>query len=170
VEGNVLGQWVTPVPEGDGLYEIRVLVKSGSASADPSVPPGHLAGNTVKVMVDNTPPNAEISLDTGPCANYYTNGAPINGRFTATDDHIRYYNLMLTPYNNPPIISPSGASYPALLPPGEINKTFAINTANTTPCGYVVHLSVWDRAILNNHLQGNYTRAYVGFCLLEAAK
>ena len=27
VEGNVLAQWVTPVAEGDGLYEIRVLVK-----------------------------------------------------------------------------------------------------------------------------------------------
>jgi hypothetical protein len=67
IEGNVLAQWHTPVPEGDGLYEIRVLLRKPGALPSPGVPADHVSSNIVKVRVDNTRPDAEVSLDAGPC-------------------------------------------------------------------------------------------------------
>ncbi|HEX3044076.1 MAG TPA: hypothetical protein VHY08_04920 [Bacillota bacterium] len=168
VEDDILGDWITPAPEGDGLYEIRVLLKSAGAPTIPDVPAGHLASNTVKIMVDNTPPEAVVTLEAGPCTKYTVGGLPIKGRFTATDEHIYRYKLWITPYS-PPTISPGDVYYPTVPAPGEPNKEFSIDLTNAVSCGYVANLYVWDRAILNNHFIGNQRSASVGFCLLEPA-
>jgi len=168
VEEDILAQWHTPVFEGDGLYEIRVLLYKFGAPASPGVPADHVTSNVVKVMVDNTPPKAEVSLDLGPCTKYKV-GDPVNGKFTATDAHISHYSLAVEPVvPNPPTISPSGENYPAMPAPGRTNETFSLTTTSTTtPCGYVIHLHVWDRTIKNNSRPGNYNGATVGFCLLQ---
>lgn len=161
VESEVLGQWQTPVFDGDGLYEVRVLL-------------GSVSSNVIKVMVDNTIPQKAIKWNlatlTNPCTTISGAGTR-SGTFTATDSHFHKYTLSVLPNNTsltPPTVTPLGESYPALPVPGKINGTFDLNiAADTTPCGYVVLLQVWDRAILNNHLVGNYNYDSVGMCVLE---
>ncbi|VVB88799.1 Uncharacterised protein [uncultured archaeon] len=166
--GSVLSDWHTPVPEGDGLYEVRVLLFKPGAPPAPDVPADHISSNVVKVMIDNTRPQAEISLDAGPCTKYKV-GDTITGKFTATDVHIWQYSLAVEPsVPVPPAISPAGETYPALPVPGRTDEVFELVTASdTTPCGYVIHLYVWDRTIVNNYMQGNQKGATVGFCLLK---
>ncbi|MCW4045311.1 MAG: hypothetical protein NWE94_07340 [Candidatus Bathyarchaeota archaeon] len=172
VEGDVLAQWHTPVAEGDGLYEIRMLLYKPGAPAAPGVPADHVASNIVKVRVDNTRPNAAVSLDIGPCAKI-TIGETITGTFTATDPHIANYSISIEPAtaNPPTFLTPSPESYPAMPAPGRTDWPFEIQTtAATTPCGYVIKVHVWDRAIINNSRPGNYNSASVGLCLLETKK
>lgn len=172
VEGNVLAQW-RPAPEGDGLYDIRVLLYKPGAAV-PGCPPDHVCSNIVKVRIDNTRPNAEISLDTGPCEEF-TPGSVITGKFKATDQHIWRYRFSVLPYSPPPgqfTHNPVAEDYPALPAPGVTGAvppdgTFSLNTSGMKPCGYVIYLHVWDRTIVNNHMQGNRKPAYVGFCLLK---
>ncbi|MCJ7526387.1 MAG: hypothetical protein MUP71_14375 [Candidatus Aminicenantes bacterium] len=166
VEGEVLGQWQTPVFEGDGLYEIRVLLNSVSS-------------NIIKVLVDNTAPAAEIKWDfvtaTNPCTTISGPGSR-SGTFKATDSHFYKYTLSVLPPKNtsvippfiPPTVSPLSEYFPALAAPGKSSGTFNLTiAADTTPCGYVVLLQVWDRTIRNNHFLGNYNKASVGMCVLE---
>jgi hypothetical protein len=168
VEGDILAQWYTPVSGGDGIYEIRVLLFKPGAAPSPGIPTDHIASNSVKVRLDNTPPKAEISLDAGPCTKFKV-GDSITGKFTATDQHIWKYSTAVEPaVASPPVIDKPGETYPALPVPGRMNESFTLaTTASTTPCGYVLHLYVWDRAIVNNHMQGNRNGATVGLCLLE---
>ncbi len=95
-KGNVLAQLHTPVPEGDGLYEIRVLLYKLGAPPDSDVPPDHISSNVVKVMIDNKVPDVAISLDMVPCAKYKV-GDEIKGKFTAFDKHIYYYTIAVEP-------------------------------------------------------------------------
>nr|AHM02016.1 hypothetical protein MA2307 [uncultured miscellaneous Crenarchaeota group] len=169
VEGNVLAQLYTPLPDGDGLYEIRVLVFKVGAPPVPGVPANHVSSNIVKITIDNSRPTAEIFLDAGACTKF-TVGDVITGYFTATDDHIDHYSLVVEPaVAVAPTVAPSGESYPLLSAPGmPSGSSFALTTTpSTTPCGYVLHLHVWDRAIKNNSRPGNYRGATVGLCLLE---
>lgn len=178
VQDDVLAQWHTPVAEGDGLYEIRVLLKQ-SGAAVPGCPPDHVCSSIIKVRIDNTRPDAEISLDTGPCEEF-TPGSKIKGKFKATDKHFWKYSLSVLPY--PPATADKfkhfpqpwltymygeKPAYPILPASGITNGTFELDTSGMKPCGYVIYLYVWDRAIVNNHMQGNRNHDSVGFCLLK---
>ncbi len=161
VEGEVLARWNSRAV-ADGLYEFRVLL-------------GSVSSNVIKVMVDNTAPARWIKWDlataTNPCTTISGAGTRI-GTFSATDAHFYYYTLSVLP-NNPSLIPPTLTppvmeAYPALPATGKSSGAFTLNiAANTTPCGYVVLLQAWDRAILNNHLIGNYSYDSVGMCVLE---
>lgn len=180
VEGDVLAQWHTPVYEDDGLYEIRVLLYKPGATPAPDVPVDHVSSNVVKVMIDNKVPDAAVSLDAGPCTKFKV-GDTITGKFTAFDKHIYYYTLAVEPsVAVAPVIDHPGETYPGgetatglpALPAshlnGRVNEAFTLTTTKTTtPCGYVLHLSVWDRTIKDNHMPGNWNGATVGLCLLE---
>lgn len=168
VQDDVLAQWKTPVPEGDGLYLLRVLLYKPGAPAVPGVPADHVSSEIIKVRVDNTPPVAKLSLDAGPCTKFEV-GDTFTGKFTATDDHIWHYRLSVLPsVATPPVVSPTGQTYPLLAPPGKVDEPYSVTTtASTTPCGYVLYLHVRDRAIVNNHFPGNAASASVGLCLLE---
>ena len=172
VEDDVLAQWNTPVPEGDGLYQVRVLVKDPMAPIIVDVPAGHRVSNVVRIRVDNTKPTAIVELDEGDCFKYYV-GDDVSGSFTATDKHIWKYTLRILPHLPwpaiNPSISPNGAIYPD---PGFSSNgipfgSYTIDTDASPSCGYVVRVYVWDRAIINNHFQGNRAYDDVGFCLLD---
>lgn len=173
VEGDVLAQWRIFNLEDDGLYEIRVLLYKLGAPGDPfnNVPVDHISSNVIKVKVDNTPPEANVSLDLGPCTEFEV-GDVFNGKFTATDSHIWKYSLWITPsMDNPPTIVPTGETYPSLAAPGKTDEPFSMTTTSTTtPCGYVVNLYVWDRTIRNNRLIGNRKPATVGLCLRKKVR
>jgi hypothetical protein len=172
VEGDVLAQWHTPVPDGDGLYEVRVLLYKPGTPAAPGVPADHVASNLVKVRIDNTRPVAQITLDVGPCAKIKI-GDTITGTITATDAHIANYSITIEPAttNPPTLLTDSSESYPVMPAPGRTGWPFEIKTvAATTPCGYVIRVRVWDRSIINNSRPGNHNWATVGLCLLESEK
>jgi hypothetical protein len=151
------------------LYEIRVLLYKSGVPYETGVPPDHVSSNIVKITIDNTHPNAKVFLDAGACTTF-TVGDTIKGHFKATDDHIDRYSLVVEPtVPVAPTIDPSGESYPLLPAPGmPSGSSFELTTTSaTTPCGYVIHLHVWDRTIKNNSRPGNYSGATVGLCLLE---
>jgi hypothetical protein len=171
VQDDVLAQWHTPVAEGDGLYEIRVLLYKPGAAPEPGVPADHVASNNVKVVIDNTRPDAMISLDLGGCHEFTVGDNEIPGKFTANDKHIWKYTISILP-TIPTVASPPTVDMPAETYPDpdlpRINAPFhVITTKDTSHCGYVVYLYVWDRTIINNYMQGNQNNASVGFCLLE---
>jgi hypothetical protein len=169
VQDDVLAIWNTNKAEGDGLYLLRVLLYQPGAPLMPGVPPDHVASKIIRVMVDNTRPEAEISLDAGPCTKFKI-GDTFTGKFTATDDHIWRYSITVHPATaTPPIITPpASGTYPLLVPPGKINEPYEVKTTGaTTPCGYVIRLVVRDRTIVDNHFPGHWMPAEVGLCLLE---
>jgi hypothetical protein len=159
VEGNVLGQWYSPnAIEGDGLYYIQVVVYNPATGLTSY-------SNLIAVMIDNTRPEAAISLVAGACSQFYI-GDIITGNFKAWDKHIWKYNLVITPYAMA-ALTPLSAVYPALVPYGVINEPFQLNSGVAATCGYVATIKVWDRIIKHNYMQGNYNEAFVGFCLLK---
>lgn len=177
--GSVLADWHTPVAGGDGLYEIRVLLYKLGAPPSPGVPADNISSNVIKIMVDNTSPNAEISLDAGPCE-FTKPPAIITGTFKATDNHFWQYSISLSPYGPstndkfkhrplPALEYTYGQvpAYPTLPASGAANGTFKLDTKDMKPCGYVIYLHIWDRTIVNNYMQGNQNGASVGFCLLK---
>jgi hypothetical protein len=180
VEGDYMAHWPTPVLFGDGLYDVRILLLKSGAPASGDVPADHIASNPVKLMIDNQKPVADVSLDGGNCNTTFL-GDSITGKFTATDKHISFYYLNILPVSAPlpPIFTsifreqyPNELlGYPALPAAnllGRINEAFSLSsTATTTPCGYVIGIHVWDRAIINNSRYGNYNTWSVGFCLLK---
>jgi hypothetical protein len=162
VEGNVFGHWYSQyATEGDGLYQIQVVAYNPASGIT-------TYSNLISVVVDNTLPEAAISLVAGACSQFYV-GDTISGHFKAWDKHIWRYNLETTPYSLTPATSVS-ATFPALVPPGVTNQLFQYNTGTNSTCGYVIFVHVRDRAILNNYMQGNYNNAKVGFCLLNKAQ
>ncbi|MBN2737548.1 MAG: hypothetical protein JXR70_11245 [Spirochaetales bacterium] len=160
VEGNVFAQWASAqAVEGDGLYEVRIVLDDNTAGP-------LIYSNVIRVMIDNTRPDAELILNAGDCSKFYI-GDMITGNITVLDDHIWKYTLTITPTNNPPWVSPSYEIFPAMAAPGYSGKAFTINTNTTPSCGYVINLKVWDRTIRNNYLLGNYSTNHAGFCLLD---
>ena len=171
VQDDVLAQWDTHKADGDGLYLLRLLLYQVGAPAMPGVPADHVSSKIIRVMVDNTPPKAKISLDAGPCTKFQI-GDTFNGKFTATDKHIWRYRISVLPGTaDPPIITPPASqTYPLLTPPGKVDEPYVVTTtASTTPCGYVIFLHVRDRTIVNNHFPGHPANDSVGLCLLEEA-
>jgi hypothetical protein len=168
VQDDVLALWNTRKAEGDGLYLLRVLLYQPGAPAMPGVPPDHVSSRTIKVMVDNTSPVAEISLDAGPCTKF-TIGDKFTGKFTATDVHIWRYSVVVLPTTPvTPTVSPAGGTYPLLASPGAVDETFEVTTtSSTSPCGYAIRLAVRDRTIVDNHFPGHWAMDSVGLCLLE---
>ena len=166
VQDDVLAIWHTPVSEGDGLYEIRVLLEKIGTPAVGDVPTDHISSAKIKVLIDNTSPEALVTLDAGPCTKHKI-GDVINGKFTATDVHFYYFTLIVEPdISGKPTITPLSGIYPIFT--GGINQPFSLTTTKTTePCGYVVRLDVSDRTIVNNHLNGNHRVATVGLCILD---
>jgi len=176
VQEDVLGYLYTPVFEGDGLYEIRMVMKNPTTLVE-------MPSEIIKVMIDNTAPEVDLTLTSGACSLFHK-GDLISGTFKATDKHFYYYALTLEPYAPSPGTSfwhkplaagpifnySTNPTYPALAAPGASNGSFELNTATATTvvqCGYIFKVHVWDRTIVNDHLSGHYNARSVGFCLLN---
>lgn len=182
VQDDILAQWHTRgLPEGDGLYEIRVLLYKPGAPAEPDCPADHVPSSRIKVMIDNTAPNVELTLDTGPCVQFKP-GNSLTGKFKAKDDHFYYYHFSILPY--PPFTNDKFVHYPVpaldyiygqnptyknpgIPATGITDGTFELDTTGMVPCGYVIYIGVWDRTIVNNYMPGNWNSASVGFCILK---
>ncbi|MFZ5798870.1 MAG: hypothetical protein C4563_03475 [Desulfobulbus sp.] len=166
---NILAIWRTPVTDGDGLYTLRILVHAPGASPRQGVPPEHAASDEVSVMIDNAAPLAMISLAEGGCPHIAT-GKKVSGSFSAADRHFWRYAISVQPSSgpHPPTVSQAAGQYPVLAAPGLTNASFTLTTGkDTSPRGYVLHVSAWNRTIVNNSFPGNQAQADVGFCLVD---
>jgi hypothetical protein len=168
--GNVLARWNTGGKSG--VWKLRIRVK------DPAAPGPVWTSNVVTLKLDNTEPNAAITITSGggACADF-TIGDTISGTYSATDLHFGTLRLSVAPA--------LGGSFtaPAPLPAGTtmpLTRTYAggvptvgeagnwmLDTSGMPRCGYVVRLHVWDRTIRNSGFVGYHDSAVVGLCLRE---
>lgn len=167
VEGNLMGVFSTGLEEDGKAYDLRIEVKVDSNPAN------NLVSNVVTVLVDNTPPVAELSLDLAPgtqCGHFQP-GEIVHGSFRATDTHFGSYSFEIVPSgppNNPThgaLPTPSSGSHAFIPDPGVPAGTYSLDTTPMDPCGYAVILHVWDRTNVNSGGGSNYSKASVGFCL-----
>ena len=158
---DMLGWWE---PAGDELWEIQVEMWNSSETVQLGATPWH------RVQLDNTQPEAEITMDGGPCEEFNP-GVTITGKFVARDpvgfgDHFGVYSLDTLPNSvSPPDPTPSSGITQTAPSPGNV---WSLNTTGMTPCGYVILLNVWDRTIVGS-MPGshNHRSDDVGFCLLK---
>lgn len=128
--------------------------------------------SSVKVIFDQDPPVADVSI-TGytdasgfhaalPCGDF-PKGVTIHGTFDITDNMgVGSYGLALEPSGSVSVTVDPGSTLT------HVFGTWTVATASLPPCGYVVHLEAYDRAIVNC---GSSWRddATVGFCLRNPA-
>jgi hypothetical protein len=182
VEGNIMGRWFTGAPEDGQTFDLRIdLSTDGNPAHD-------VHSNVVTVLIDNTPPVAELNIDLGvgvQCA-HFAPGANFTGHFTATDVHFRAFAFEIEPSgppNDPPHgVLPAPASGASIFyggpiaDPGVTNGTYSVNTGRTPPvgephvgpmdpCGYAIILHVYDRTNVNSGATTYHSQTSVGFCL-----
>ena len=149
-------------PEGDDLWEVRLQVIDGTASETGSSP-------WYRVQLDNTVPQAAVSLDSGPCEEFNP-GVVITGRFLAREPSGNFgaFSLRTLPASlTPPPPNPATATPTTSETSASPGDTWSLNTSTMQPCGYVVHLRVWDRTVRNSVQNAHNSKAAdVGFCLL----
>jgi hypothetical protein len=171
VESNILSVWFSNSAEDNKSFDLRLDLKVDSNPAN------DIHSNVVTILVDNTPPKADLKITLGTaveCADFNI-GQIINGTYTATDLHFQGFSFVIRPDGPahgvkpiPPAGSHSLVPLPTLSPipdPGIPSGTFTLHTANIGPCGYSLTLVVSDRTNVNSG-QGSFTsEASVGFCL-----
>ena len=147
VEGYVLGRW-HPAGLPDGRYEVWFTADLGGGATVDS--------NRVWVQLDNTAPVADIAATGSP---FVSQGTPLNAVITATDAHFAGYSLAVLPggYPNAPV--PQSGSLPVTAAP------VVLDTTGVTPGGYVLRLTVGDRAIVNSGYVGQVSSDDIGFCV-----
>jgi hypothetical protein len=153
---NRLAWWDTA---GDALWELRL--QRATAPNELAI----VAQETHRVQLDNTWPEADINIDSGGNCKDFTQGVTLTGRFVARDRYFGSYSLGTLPFAAPvgqPV--PSSGTTQTAVAPGD---AWSLNTAGMQPCGYVMVVNVWDRAIVNSASVGHHSSKAVGFCLRE---
>jgi hypothetical protein len=148
---NLLGVWDSGE---DGLWDVRLAIYTGG---------GALVSDTVHVIeIDNTAPHAELEITTGAgnCGQF-TPGDVIEGTFVAQDAYFESFSFTVLPSSSPIFTTPGQGNTPNA--PGSV---WSLDTTNMTPCGYVVVLTVNDKAILNSSDLRHQTQETRGLCLL----
>ncbi len=154
--------------DDDGRWEIWLEVD------DPAAGSVYLSP-TYRARIDNTRPQAEITLTAGACKQFEADASPpvvVTGTFTANDPYFGRYRLEVLPSTLPPSGDPPNPASPSSghLATGPTPDPWSLDTGNPRimpPCGYVVRLHVWDRSIRNSAPNShNYRNADVGFCLI----
>ena len=120
--------------------------------------------------------DARIHIDpaTGGDCGRFAVGDMIKGAFVARDPYLSGYSLGTLPFGTPPgVLTPTGGTVqtpPAgpdpAPPPGGLS--WSLDTTGMKPCGYVLQLSVVDKAIRNSvPFLHHWATPSVGFCLLD---
>ncbi|HSN55412.1 MAG TPA: hypothetical protein VLT32_12105 [Candidatus Sulfomarinibacteraceae bacterium] len=160
---------------GDELWAVRIEI------ADSLVPFPNIIAVSPEYLIqlDNTAPmtapplaspNIDIHIDSGGDCKDFIEGDTIAGHFVARDVHFGAFSLTTMPNtatfpsNKPTTPQPSTSQTPAS--PGSQWFLDTDSPKTMKPCGYVVHLRVWDRSIVNSHPGShNSNHIEVGFCL-----
>jgi hypothetical protein len=126
--------------------------------------------------------DARINIDPifgGNCGTFHV-GDVLKGAFVARDPYLAAYSLGLLPFAPPPgQLVPTGGSIPTAAAPPSVpplpapppppgGDPWKLDTAGMAACGYVLQLSVRDKAILHSvPFSHHWASPPVGFCLLE---
>ncbi len=143
---------------GDELWWVRLSVYDGG---------GLLQGtDTHLIKLDNTWPEAaiEITSGAGNCGKFLP-GDVLSGTFVGRDDYLSGYSLYVEPAINPApeaIPVPSGGAVNTAPAPGD---AWSLDTTGMDPCGYIIKVSVSDRAIVDSQSVGHHSGDSKGFCL-----
>jgi len=179
VAGRVLGKWVTGASMS-GKWEIRLeadigggtIVQGGTISC-----PDGSTRSMVRLRLDNVRPDPGVAITSmisgsgstpvpaGDCGKFKISST-INGDYSVADKHFGALTLTVRPSGpaHGATVSPSYRAYSTVPTTGE-SGTWSLNTTGMDPCGYIVHLWVRDRTIVNSGSIGWRNGADVGFCL-----
>jgi len=155
---NVIGLIARWHSTGDDKWYVRLSVYDAA---------GVLQGvDTHLIQLDNTAPEANIDITIGPgnCGKFGV-GDVLSGNFVARDTYLGSWSLQVEPAVNPPgtaIPSPASGTTNTPVAPG---NAWTLDTTGMQPCGYIIKVHVWDRAILNSQYVGHYNGDSAGFCL-----
>lgn len=153
---NLLAIWNSIGNEGQWYVKLTVYDVGGVAQ-----------GTDIHViLLDNTWPVRSINITTGPgnCGKFPV-GTLLEGKFVARDDYLKKFTLSVAPNVNPPTIGnpvPNLGYTNTALAPGD---DWELDTTGMIPCGYTVHVNVWDCAIVNSGHGHHHRHDSVGFCL-----
>ncbi len=170
---SLLAYWYTA---GDDLWEMMLEIADAMDNVTGWTP-------WYRIQLDNTapktsaqlvPPTIDLHIDNGGDCKDFTVTTEIDGHFVAVDEYFGAWSLetlpstITPPPNEPTSFNPViGSTTETEVYPGHQWK---LVTTGMTPCGYVVMLQVWDRAIVGSYPGShNYNHAEVGFCLRAAS-
>ena len=184
------GSWVTPAADGsvqwpvwwtNGLGVLGYVDTSGEGSWQIRLEVGSafVVAQTQRIQLDNTGlgrdgnlvNGAHVAVDPGQlglqACGKFTQGMVITGTFDANDEWLNRWSLDLTPGGNvvaPPNALTTSATLQTVGAPG--GSTWRLDTSGLVPCGYVLRISLWDRAIVNSVVgNGHYAYDDLGFCI-----
>jgi hypothetical protein len=167
VSGNILARWQTNATM-DTEWQIRIESRVAG-----TVAPTWISA-PVTVRVDNVDP--AVTITSPLVCNDVDSGDPIDGTYSAFDDHFGSYRFEIIPANGGTFtVNPSGGgsfsspsplsrSYPAVSGTGE-SGAWELDTTGIPQCGYVIYLHAWDRTIVNSGYVGHYGSAVMGVCI-----
>lgn len=153
---NLLAVWES---FGTEKWHVRLTVYDTNGLAQPS-------DNHV-IQLHNSLPDRSIAIDTGTgnCGKFSI-GTVLEGRFVARDDYLNKFVIAVAPRVN---AAPAGIPKPTV---GDVNTgtvleddRWELDTKGMIACGYTVHLTVFDRAIVDSGHGHHWTHTSVGFCL-----
>jgi len=174
INGLLLGVWKS---HGEtGKWQLKIEARDGSTPY-----PG---SQLVTLQLDNDNPDPvgiTITSGGGACADFKV-GDPIEGTYSALDDHFNYLTIWVSPglggkFSSPgPLPSPCDPPSPCPVMPltrsylGGVSTSgesgvWKLDTTGMPKCGYIIGLEVWDRTIVNSGYVGRRSSASVGLCL-----
>lgn len=160
---NTLGTLGYIKPGGDDLWETS-LELAGTGVVD-----------TQRFQLDNTlnaasldPANAaHLAFDPGQIAatncGKFTQGMTIHGTFDARDEWFGSWGFSLLPFPLP--VGALTASVAPSTSEAPVGSTWSLDTSGLQPCGYVLRLSVSDRAVVDSTWTGRSVPIDIGFCI-----
>ncbi|KAH0556908.1 hypothetical protein GP486_005302 [Trichoglossum hirsutum] len=157
---HILSYW-TPL---SGDWQIRLEVAIGSSHEHVDYSPWYT------IRVNNQPPNGQLLFDTGECSDLFV-GDTLRGKFSATAQYFGVFTISVTPWDKIRSQVKPSIGYKQVPPDvnGQPAADWSLDTNNSTPCGFVAQLRVWDLTVYGSspysHLEYGLDR---GFCLLKA--
>ena len=153
---NLLAIWDSI---GDGKWYVKLTVYDVGGVAQGT--------DSHVIHLDNTWPDRSITITTGPgnCGKFPV-GTLLEGKFVAYDDYLKKFTLSVAPNVNAPLIgipNPKIGYVKTGMVPGD--DDWELDTTGMIPCGYTVHVNVWDRAIVDSGHGHHRRHTSVGFCL-----
>ena len=125
-------------------------------------------------MIDRLDPELSMTLTGGACGDFNV-GDMLQGTYEVRDEFFGRLDVNMVPvtfdgttYSNPVTITNPGIPNinPVVVPTVQtVSGGWSLNTAGLPPCGFVVELGAWDRALVGLSCSGHYNRLGVGFCL-----
>jgi hypothetical protein len=166
---GLLSRWTPP---DRGLYQIRLEIATQTSPTPTYDTVGVTDWYNVQVNNQANPagPAGEILFTNEPICGTFPVGSLLNGTFWAVSPFFYQYALGIVNSGIPnPVVIAGG------LPDTGPTEIFApgiawsLDTHNSTPCGYVIQLTVWDLTIYDSNPGERYSISVdKGFCVSPA--